>query len=242
MTTLRRKSIAVSAATLMSVSGLTVGAATASAQTNGIENCATSQSVTKNLAGNYTVNKEVVGDGTVAPGGQVTFRTKVSGAGGLVASITDYHPAGFELVGARENVWWLVGGQKWADVTGKVTKNAANNSVKHSGSGWTTAGSATATLETTYRVPADAKPGTVLNSGAATSVTAVGSIDANPIDVCVTIREPNAAEAVTGSLDGLGLGSLTSGSTAAGGISSDPSGFISDIINGLDLGKMIGLS
>ncbi|MCT1885730.1 hypothetical protein DQ226_02540 [Dietzia maris] len=242
MTTLRRKSIAVSAATLMSVSGLTVGAATASAQTNGLENCATSQSVTKNLAGNYTVNKEVVGDGTVAPGGQVTFRTKVSGAGGLVASITDYHPAGFELVGARENVWWLVGGQKWADVTGNVTKDAAANSVKNSGSGWTTAGGATATLETTYKVPANAKPGTVLNTGAATSVTAVGSIDANPIDVCVTIREPNAVESVTGSLDGLGLGSVTSGSTAAGGVSSDPATFSSDIINGIDIGQLIGLS
>lgn len=242
MTTLRSKSIAVSAATLMALSGLIVGAATASAQTTGIENCATSQTVTKSLVGSYSVHKEIVGDGTVAPGGQVTFRTKVSGAGGLVASITDYHPAGFELVGARENVWWLVGGQKWADVTGNVTKDAAANSVKNSGSGWTTAGGATATLETTYKVPADAKPGTVLNTGAATSVTAVGSIDANPINTCVTIREPNAVESVTGSLDGLGLGSVTSGSTAAGGISSDPATFSSDIINGIDIGQLIGLS
>lgn len=243
----RRKTVALGAAALMALSGLTVSTATASAQTTGTENCKTSQTKERSWAGSlgtkYYIDKEVVGDGTAAPGGQVTFRTTVRGAGATVTEIVDYHPAGFELVRARENVSWLLGGQKWDDVTDKVTKNAAANTVTHRGMGWTTAGSASATLETTYKVPTTATPGEKLNTGAGTHIQlSNGTWTVNPIDVCVTIREPNAVESVTGSLDGLGLGSVTSGSTAAGGISSDPASFSSEIINGIDIGQLIGLS
>lgn len=241
-----RKTIALGAAALMVLSGLTVSTATASAQTD-TSQCQTSQKVERSWAGSlgtrYYIEKEVVGDGTAAPGGEVTFRTTVSGAGALVREIVDYHPAGFELVRARESVWKVLGGQSWTTVTDDVRRNASNNSVTRVSSGWTTAGGAYSTLETTYKVPNNVSPGDVLNTGAGTDIVLVdGAWTVNPINTCVTIREPNAAEAVTGSLDGLGLGSVTSGSTAAGGISSDPAAFSSDIINGLDLGKIIGLS
>lgn len=242
----RRKTIALGAAALMALSGLTVGTATASAQTD-TSQCKTSQTAQRSWAGSwgtrYYLTKEVVGNGTAAPGGEVTFRTTIRGAGALVTRLDDFHPEGFELVRARESVWKVLGGQSWTTVTDDVTRDSSNNSVYKTGAGWTTAGGSRATLETTYRVPSDAKPGDVFNTGAGVDISlASGRWVVNPINTCVTIREPNAAEAVTGSLDGLGLGSVTSGSTAAGGISSDPAAFSSDIINGLDLGKIIGLS
>lgn len=242
-----RKLLALGAATLMAVSGMSVGTATASAQAANPSNCKASQTVERSWAGSlgskYYINKEVVGNGTAAPGGEVTFRTTVSGAGALVTRIDDFHPEGFEFIRARESVWKVISGQSWSTVTSDVRTNSNNNSVYREGSGWTTAGGSFVTLETTYKVPKDAKPGTVLNTGAGTDfVLANGRWIVNPINTCVTIREPNAAEAVTGSLDGLGLGSLTSGSTTAGGISSDPASFSSEIINGIDIGKLIGIS
>lgn len=244
MTENRRKAVAVGAAALMALSGVVVGgAATASAQTD-TSACKTSQTKTRSWAGSlgtkYTMTKEVVGDGTAAPGGTVTFRTTVSGAGALVSRIDDFHPEGFELVKARESVWKVLGGQQWTTVTDDVRKDAATNSVYRKSSGWTTAGGAYSTLETTYRVPDDATPGDVLNTGAGTTVVlADGRWVENPIDACVTIRQPNATEQVTGSLEGLGLGSVTSGSAAAGGISSDPAAFSADLINGIDIGQII---
>lgn len=240
------KMVALGAAALMTLSGLTVGTATASAQTD-TSQCKTSQTAEKRWAGSlgtrYYLTKEVVGNGTAAPGGEVTFRTTVRGAGALVSRLDDFHPEGFELVRARESVWKLFGGQSWSTVTDDVTRDSATNSVYKTGAGWTTAGGARVTLETTYRVPADAKPGDVFNTGAATTMTLSGGRwVVNPINTCVTVRDSNAAEAVSGSLDGLGLGSVTDGSTAAGDISSDPSGFIADIINGINIGELIGLS
>ncbi len=226
----------------MAMSGVVVGgAATASAQT---AQCATSQTKTFSglwsLGTEYHLTKEVVGNGTAAPGGTVTFRTTVSGAGALVNRIDDFHPEGFVLVSARQSTWKVLGGQSWTTVTDDVRTDAASNSVYREGSGWTTAGGAYSTLETTYRVPDDATPGDVLNTGAATTLALInGRLVANPINTCVTIREKNAAEQVTGSLDGLGLGSLTAGSTTAGGISSDPASFSSELINGLDIGQII---
>lgn len=49
-----------------------------------------------------------------------------------------------------------------------------------------------------------------------------GTKIADPINTCVTIRDTNLAEQVTGSLEGPAFGSLTAGSATAGGISSDP--------------------
>lgn len=248
MTTRATRTIAASAAALLIASGLTVGtgAAVASADEadTDVANCAIAQSVTFNDIStawtDYTLTKEVVGDGTAAPGGKVTFRTTASGAGALISQLEDFHPAGFELVKARHSVWKLLGGQSWANVTDDVARDSSANSVSISGAGWTTAGNAKATLETTYKVPADAVPGDKLNTGAAMNVVlASGRKVANPIDTCVTIREPNPVEAVTGSLDGLGLGSLTAGSTTFGNIVDNPAAFSAEFVNQLDMGALL---
>ncbi|WP_333618821.1 hypothetical protein [Dietzia sp.] len=246
MTTRIRAALASTAAVSLLAGGaaIALGAPAASAA-DSTANCKTSQTKTYKWAGSfgtdYTLTKEVVGDATVAPGGTVTYRTTVEGAGALISKITDFHPAGFQLTSARESVWKLIGGQSWSTVTDNVTKDGNANSVSRSGAGWTTALGAHVSFETTYKVPADAVPGTVLNSGSSfAAVLTDGTKTENPFDVCVTIREPNAIEQATGSVDDAGLGSLTSGSTSSATISSDPSGFFSDIINGVDIAKLAG--
>ena len=242
----QRKMVAIGAAALMVAAGQTVVAPSAVAQAD-TSQCETSQTAERSWAGSfgtkYYLNKEVVGDGTAAPGGEVTFRTTISGAGALVSRLDDFHPEGFELVRARESVWKVIGGQSWTTVTDDVLRDSSANSIYRTGAGWTTAGGAHATLETTYKVPDTVSPGDVLNTGAGvTTALANGRWVENPIDTCVTIRDPNPGEQLTGSLDDLGFGSATEGSTTSSGISSDPSGFISDIINGINIGELIGLS
>src|SRR5699024_3895306 len=144
---------------------------------------------------NYYLNKEVVGDGTAAPGSEVTFRTTISGAGALMSRLDDFHPVGFELVRARESVCQVIGGRSWTAVTTDVLRDSSANSIYRTGAGWTTAAGAHATLETTYKVPDTVSPGDVLNTGAGVTVAlGEGRWVENPINTCVTIREPNAAE------------------------------------------------
>jgi len=240
--------LAASAAALLVATGMSVSTTAAvagAAPAVDTSECRTSQTATFSWAGSlgtkYHLTKEVLEGGRAAPGATITFRTTVRGAGALITRIDDVHPAGFELVSARHSVWKVFGGQSWADVTDDVTRDAASNTVYLTGAGWTTSSGSRVTLETTYRVPSTATPGDVYNTGAAfTSVLANGRKTANPINTCVTVRDPNAAEAVTGSLDDLGLGSVTAGSTTAGTLSSDPTSFSADLINGIDVGQLIG--
>lgn len=221
-------------------SGLTVGlgAGVASAAPA----CAQSQSVTSKWAGSlgtpYTLSKEVLGDGTAAPGQTVTYSTKVTGSGALVNEISDYAPAGFELVSARLNVKWVVGGQEWEDITDTIQRDG--NAYRAKGGGWTTAGGATIALETTYKVPRDAVIGSQIDSGAATNIVlAAGWWKIDPMGVCVTIREPNAVEAAGGSLDAAGLGSVNAGSGPFFGSFTDPQGSMTNVISGV-LGNVLG--
>ncbi|WP_256820415.1 hypothetical protein [Dietzia sp. Die43] len=238
-----RRTTATLAATLMAAALLPATAATASAEPVPAA-CATSQTRTfawpGSLGTEYYLTKEVVGDGTAAPGGTVTFRTTVSGNGALVTRIEDFHPQGFVLVGARESVWKLIGGQTWTTVTDDVRSNSATSSVYRTSSGWTTAGGNHATLETTYRVPDDATPGNVLDTGAGMAVAlSDGEKVANPSGACVTIREKNPVEQVTGSLESVGLGSLGTGSATLEGIVGDPATFSADLINQIDVGQLL---
>lgn len=252
MATSGRKSIALGAAALMAVSGLTTGVTISGAAVAAAAECSTTGSRTFQDTGiTYTISQEVVGSSEVAPGGTVKYLTKVSSnsaVGGLIRQITDHHPAGFSLVKAELDYSNAVGQRNTSDETAGAEKNATANTVKVSGAGWTTAtplGGGYVGLITTYKVPDSAVPGEKLESGADISLQKL--LDQrheafNPSGVCVTVREKNAIETVTGSLDSNGLGSVTDGSTAAGGISSDPSGFIADIINDINIGELIGLS
>ncbi|HJC59321.1 MAG TPA: hypothetical protein H9755_03170 [Candidatus Dietzia intestinigallinarum] len=212
---------------LVSVPAAVVATAAAQAE------CSTSGS--GNWSG-YTVTSSWL-DSTAAPGGQATLRSTITGPGGVVGEAWQYHPEGFVPESSRVRSYKFPTGQSWADET--IVRDAGNNAARPSGSGWTTA-SQSVTVDITYRVPEDAVPGSVLNSGSKVRITAVGTGDFNPIGACLTIRGKNPVESVQGSLQGIGAGSLVDGSVASANMSSDPSGSIADVINDLDLGQLIG--
>ncbi|QNG20538.1 hypothetical protein G4H71_11305 [Rhodococcus triatomae] len=220
---LRRGAAALSVAALLT-GGLAVGSGVAAADTA----CGTSATRVQNGAAGLVgiqLTKEVLGDGTVAPGGTVTYRTTVSTARGvppLLRGIADYSPPGFVVESATVN---------GSAVTPAVNVDTRKASVS-SGLGWLINGSNRAVFEITYRVPANAQVGTVHDSGAAMTPDLWGEQTWNPIGVCTTIRGKNAGEAVVGSVEGAGFGSsgpIANGSSGSS-IINDPSGFIADII------------
>ncbi|MFC9789419.1 hypothetical protein [Rhodococcus sp. NPDC127528] len=246
-----RRTASVVAATALLAGGLTLGAGTAAAAGSadlgsaGTSDPATTpaeqkpHSATKK-ADNISVTKQVVGDGTVAPGGKVTYRTTFSVPSGLdrsITKITDFHPAGFEYVegSAKVNAWSLLNGQQDSKVTPVV--NAADNSLTFANAGWriSVIGDATLTLEVTYRVPSSAKVGTALDSGLSFDVFAFATTQKfNPMGVFATVRSANLVEGVTGGSADLGLGSSDGGSGSAGSaIITDPAGFVADVISGV---------
>lgn len=103
MTSLPRRTSALLAGAALAFSLASVP--TAAAEELDLTNCGTTDSRTDSSAvPDYTTTHSVVGDGTVAPGGDVTLRTTVSSdtpAGALVGEIRQYHPAGFVPVSAR---------------------------------------------------------------------------------------------------------------------------------------------
>ncbi|QCQ89812.1 hypothetical protein [Rhodococcus sp. SGAir0479] len=221
----RRLAASVAAAAVVAggtVFGVGAGAGVASAA-----ECGTS--ATKVQYGDAQIvgiqlTKVVVGDGTVAPGGTVTYKTTVSRAKGvppLLRSVADFYPAGFTLVSAKLN---------GKPVTASVDTNVGKAS--YQGGGWLINAGNTVTYETTYTVPEDAQVGAVLDSGASMTPDLWGEQKWNPIGVCVTVRGKNAGETVSGSLDGAGLGSSgpIAGGSAGSAILNDPAGFIADII------------
>jgi len=235
-----RHAVATTTSLVLIAAGVTVGLGASVAQA--APACALNQSVTDSWAGSlgtpYTVSKEVVGDGKVAPGQTVTYLTKVSGSGALVNQIRDFHPAGFQLVKARLNVKWLIGDQKWDDVTKTVV--VGNNSVVAKGGGWTTAGGGIIALETTYKVPDNAVVGSQLDSGGPKSGGGGGGVgNQHRGGVAATPGAGNPRGAGAGSLGDMGFGSLNSGSGRVLGSLTDPQGSMTNVISGV-LGNVLG--
>lgn len=204
--------------------------------------CGTQASRDLNDAGTlwttYTVQNEVRGDGTAAPGGELTYRVTVTGAGALINQISHYHDPALTPVSARVSSWKLIGGSPtWTDATANMVKDAGV--VRVNSAGWTTAGGQAAVLEVTYKVPDDAEVGTAYDSGAGYNPVLATDADYESMGVCGTVRAPNPVESVQGSLEGLGAGALVEGSVSSSNISSDPSGFVGEAIGGI-LGNVIG--
>lgn len=247
-----RRLAAATAAAALSVTGVAV---LSPAVATAAECSADSSRTFVDTGIDYTITQEVVGSAEVAPGGTVTYRTKVTSDdafGGTIAQITDHHPAGFTLIKAEVDAGYLVGPRKVVDETDAAIKNTVASTVRVTGgiTGWTTSTTygGYVALSTTYRVPESAEPGEKLASGTDITLNKVGSDrheTFDPSGVCVTIREKNAVETVTGLLDGAGLGSATGSADGSSELSSgisDPQGFIAGIINQLDLAEIIGLS
>ncbi|WP_182346757.1 hypothetical protein [Tomitella gaofuii] len=241
--TLTRIAAAGASAALIAT-GMSVAVGTGVASAYDAETCTTSAQREYSNAGSlgthYYLSKEIVGDGTVAPDGTITFLIKGWGASAMINELTDYHPAGFELVKAELNVSWVLGGQGWEDATARAVKSG--NSVSVEGAGWTTASGATAAIRTTYKAPSNLEPGTRIDVGGAgfNVMLAGGNHQWEDMNLCATVRAKNVGEQVSGSLDNAGLGSVNTASANAFGSLTDPQGSIAGIINNLDFGKIIG--
>jgi fimbrial isopeptide formation D2 family protein len=247
-----RRAASVVTATALLAGGLLVGAGAATAAGasdllgGGFSAAAAEQkphAATKTTS-NISVTKQVVGNGKVAPGQKVTYRTTFTVPSGLdryITKIKDVHPAGFQYVegSATINAWHLIGGQKTEGVTPEVNIEGNYVQVGNPG-GWliSTTGSKTVTFEATYLVPANAQIGAALDSGLGFDVQFFATSQGwDPMGVFATIRTPNLGEgAATGSA-GLGLGSSDGegGTTGSAGsaIIEDPAGFVADVISGV---------
>ncbi len=241
-TTLKRVAAAGASAALLAT-GMTVaaGAGVAGAQEG---DCKPTMSLT---GAEGLVVEQTADEATVAPGGTVTYQTKVSRSGvnvWMLKEIGDFHDPALTLDTSRLNVWKVAGGQSWGET--HLQNDPAKNLYWESGSGWDMTGGNYAILETTYKVSEDAEVGKRLDSGVQAKPVGWSTSQEWPNrGACVEVREKNPVESVTGSLDGAGLGSVTGsadGGSAGSQISSDPSGFVADIINQINLGKLIGLS
>lgn len=165
----------------------------------------------------------------VQPGGTVTYSIQVApakGAAPVLSTMRDIYPEGLTFVSAKVN---------GETVTPVVDANA--RTVTHSGK-WIIGNKPT--LDVTYKASDDVQPGTILNSGAGMYPDIWGWQIWNPIDVCVTVREKNAGEQVSGSLEDTGFGSVNTASANGFASLTDPQGSITGIINDIDLGKIIG--
>lgn len=189
----------------------------------------------------YTYEKTVLkpSDARVPANGTVTYQTTISTAEGLplIYSVVDHPPEGYTPVNA-----WVTAKHAIGEPRNKVQFSKQDGGYKvANGAGWMLTAGEPLIVEMEYRVPADAVPGKQVHSRG-TDVSGTLKIGAQlpGLTSCVTVREKNAVEAGTGSLDDLGLGSVNTASTGAFGSLTDPTGSISDVINGLDFGKLIG--
>lgn len=199
--------------------------------------------------GTWTYNK-VMSAAEVAPGGTVTSKLEVIAGPAPVVGVkrlTDVHPEQLEIQNVSVRAWT---GLKYVENKTHPfdTESSTRATVRNDKDvfGWSVLGG-NLSAEFTYKVSEDAKPGDLLKvpSGMIAGYSSGSDTVKENLGVCVKIREKNPVETVIGSLDSAGLGSATGsadGGSAGSQISSDPSGFIADIINQINLGKLIGLS
>ncbi|SDE53421.1 DUF11 domain-containing protein [Rhodococcus tukisamuensis] len=241
-----RRVASVVAATALLAGGLAVGTASAAGSSDfgsaGSSDAPESPAAQKprsatKTADNISVTKQVVGDGKVAPGQKVTYRTTFTVPSGLdrgITKIKDIHPAGFEYVegSASINAWHLIGGQTKESVTPEV--NVADNYIRVSSpTGWLVSSidAKTLTFEATYLVPSDAKVGEAFDSGLAFDVLFFASTQSfNPMGVFATVRNANLVEGVGSGSAALGLGSSDGTGSAGSAIIEDPAGFLGEVI------------
>jgi len=233
-TTLRRVAAAGAGAAMIATGmSVSLGAGTAAAQDTACEQ-------TVNFTGSGIVVEQTVDKAEVAPGGTVTYQTKVSRGSGIwmLKEIGQFHDPALTLDSSRLNVWYLNGGQKWGST--HLNRDPAKNLYWESGSGWDMTGGNHAILEMTYRVSDDAQAGTQLVSGVQAKPVGWNSQEWPTKGACVKVRAKNPVESANGSLDSVGLGSVSTASTEMFGSLTNPTGSVSDVINGIDFGKIFG--
>ena len=242
-----RRIVAASAgAALLATGGaVSIGAGAANAQESTCPSTSTEVRQPKIALGplkhKYTYEKTVLSprDAKVPAGGTVTYQTTVNTKEGLplVYSVIDYPPTGFTPVKA-----WVTAPRAKGSKRVEVEFAPQDGGYRvANGAGWMLSSGKPLTVEMEYLVPDNVTPGQAITSGG-TDVSGTLKIEATlaGLNACVTAREKNPVESAAGSLDGAGLGSVNTASTGAFGSLTDPTGSISDVINGIELGKLLG--
>lgn len=234
----RMAAVGVSAALLGT--GVTVGLGTgvASAAFNA-DTCTTSVTAKTGASKDYSLTKTIEGDGTVASDGTVAVRLTLSGPGGMVYELRDFHADDFRMIKTELNVGWVAGGQKWEDVTDRATRSDGAIRMGTTG-GWTTAGK-TVALRIKYKAPTGILPGQKIDAmGAGANIGVIGgNKDFGDMNVCMTGRIPNPIEAIGGSLGSMGLGSIADLGGEFTGSFTDPSSPLLGSVSG-SLGSASG--
>lgn len=228
-TPMRRIAAVAASAALVAggvTAGVTIGAGAASAAT-----CSSSSQVTKNDISTWgithTYNKTVTNAAgeeisQASAGSLVTYKTVVGTTGignPYVNTINDIPPVGFGAPVSATVTAYSVGiptGQHEADVT--MTPNG--DGYKVTSTGWFVNSGNPVTLKATYKVPDNIAPGTQVTSRGTGVAGTVGVSNEMPnLTACFTVRIPNPGEAVTGSMDGAGLGSSEGQLSSTGSVS-----------------------
>lgn len=236
-TATRQRLIGAAAALTLLGAGLAAGTGTSAAAV-----CKPSTTVTKKDASTLGVthNFEKATDPKVGAGAQVIYRIRIGTTGignPYVNTVTDYPPS--ELAGVKPKVrvtaLTLLGGILGQTGTPSIVDPIKNQSGwKVTNTGWFVNASHVLQLEYTYKLPTSLLPGKQLTSGGIGVAGTVGiGGDFDKVTACTTIRPPNAGEAITGSLEGAGLGSSDGQLSSTGSIADLLPGIIGGIVGDL---------
>ncbi|AOW94095.1 hypothetical protein BFN03_19285 [Rhodococcus sp. WMMA185] len=221
-----RSAAAATASVALIATGLTTGVGVGVASADA-ECQASSHGTHKSTVGRtYTYEKSV--DREAANGNTVTYTLTISTSGGIpiVRKIVDFPPPGF-------------GAPISATFTHTDPKPQTAN-LSPSGGGYALNGSYTVKgnnpliLQTTYLVPEGIPVGTQVTSGGMDSSGTLGIGQNMPgVTACFTVRDANAGETVTGSLDDNGLGSSDGQLSSTGSIADILGDALSRALEGL---------
>lgn len=190
----------------------------------------------------YTYQKTATAE--VIPGGKINYSTTISTAEGLplVYNVTDLPPAGFgapveAYVSPKHILGEKVGDRKKVDVIPSGNGYRVSNAL-----GWMLTSGENLLVEFIYQVPASLNTGDEIRSNGVKvdGTLKIGAEIGSELATCAKVRPLEPGEAIGGSLDGAGLGSMNTASANAFGSLLDPSGSVNGILKDLPLGDMIG--
>lgn len=234
---MRKTAVAVAATALLG-GGLTVGIGQGVAGAAPAAECVSSSSKDfkiGNRSGHFTLTQTVSEE--VAPGGLLTITSSVKDDGLRVdlKRLRVNVPEGSTLVSFERD---------GKDVTKAALENDPEpGAFSSDGTTSTATRGGVVSYKVVVRVPESLKPGSTFNVGGGFSVAwavAPNQHNMNDTGACVRVRPKNPVEAAFGSADGLGLGSIEDGVGGVTGSVTDPTGSIADVVNQIDMGKIIG--
>lgn len=245
-----RRAVTAAAAASVLASGLVAVAATPSVVgTANAAECRSSSTTSKNLIVNYGFEKSVTPE--VGQGGTVKYSLSVSTnsvGNPYVQGVWDIPPAA--LVNVKPTVkiqaFTLLGGilggggflgnmlEEHDLNPADVKKDGKSWKINHTG--WAVFSGKSFTAQFSYKLPANIKAGTQLQSGGAafqaTPKPPLGYLEFKDLTACTKVRVPNPGEAILGSMDMAGLGSAEGQLSSTGSLNDVLPGIIGGVIGG----------